>query len=324
MISNQKLKAGLPRMIPFVGRIDEAEQAVWIKQLSALLPEETIVAFCLLSDAEKSQCDVAIVANPDPQELMQLPNLKWAHSVWAGVDRMVDELTMMPFTIVRLVDPELAKTMSEAVLAWTMYLHRGMPFYRQQQQEKIWYQRAMVMPQDRRVGVLGLGELGQVSAARLVDNGFRVSGWSRTAKILEGIRCYCGDEGLEALLRDSDILICLLPLTDRTRGLLNYERLALLPSGAMVINFARGPIVDEMTLLEHLDNGHLDHAVLDVFAQEPLPASHSFWSHPKVTVLPHISAPTNPTSASQIVAKAIRLYRANGFIPEGINTSLGY
>jgi len=311
-------------MIPFVGRIDEVEQAAWLKQLSTLLPEETIVAFRLLSDVEKSQCDVAIVANPDPQELTQLPNLKWVHSVWAGVDRMVDELTMVPFTIVRLIDPELAKTMSEAVLAWTMYLHRGMPFYRQQQCEKTWYQRAMVTPQERRVGVLGLGALGQVSATRLVDNGFHVSGWSRTAKNFEGVPCYCGEEGLDALLEDSDILICLLPLTDSTRGLLSHERLALLPNGAMLINFARGPIVDEMALLEHLDNGHLDHAVLDVFAQEPLPTSHRFWSHPKVTVLPHISAPTNPVSASQIVAKAIRHYRANGFIPEGVNASLGY
>lgn len=311
-------------MIPFISRAGQAEQAVWIEQLSIALPEEDIVLFSALSDEQKVDCDLAIVANPDPQDLLQLPNLVWVHSVWAGVERMVNELHKPSFSIVRLVDSELANTMSEAVLAWTLFLHRDMPFYAQQQRDKTWHQRPMVRAQERRVGVLGLGELGQVSATRLASNGFTVSGWSRREKMLAGVACYSGEQGLNQMLKQTDILVCLLPLTDQTKGLVNQEKLALLPKGASIINFARGPIIDDMALLAALDSQHVSHAVLDVFSEEPLPSDHDFWGDPNITVLPHISAPTNEVSASHIVAKAIRQYRLNGSMPVSVNLSLGY
>jgi glyoxylate/hydroxypyruvate reductase A len=311
-------------MIPFISRADLSEQSIWIKYLSAAMPHEVVVPFADLTFEQKQQCHIAIVANPDPNHLLELPSLKWVHSVWAGVERMINELSSPPFSIVRLVDSNLAQTMSEAVLAWTLYLHRDMPIYAKQQSNKSWIQQPMVRAQDRRIGVLGLGELGRVSAQRLVANGFSVAGWSRNPKQVAGVECFYGDEGLIPLLRQSDILVCLLPLTIETKGLLNDQKLSCLPIGASLINFARGLIIDDAALLAKLEQGDLSHAVLDVFTQEPLPINHSYWQHDSITVLPHISAPTHPVSASEIVADNIKQYRLTGNIPPAVDPVRGY
>ncbi|WP_369922464.1 2-hydroxyacid dehydrogenase [Marinomonas polaris] len=311
-------------MIPFVSRADLAEQKNWIKHLSSAMPNEVIVPFADLTAEQKQLCEIAIVANPDPKDLLSLPLLKWVHSVWAGVERMINELSSPSFSIVRLVDSNLAETMSEAVLAWTLFLHRDMPRYAKQQTLQSWVQQPMVRAQDRRIGVLGLGELGRVSAQRLVANGFSVAGWSRNPKQVEGVECFHGEEGLIPLLNQSDILVCLLPLTMETKGLLNHQNLSCLPVGASMINFARGPIIDDEALLAKLDQGDLSHAVLDVFMQEPLPINHSFWLHDSITVLPHISAPTHPVSASEIVATNIKQYRLTGNIPPAVDLLRGY
>lgn len=311
-------------MIPFVSRIDPLEQDAWIKTLSVAMPDEVILPFADLTAAQRQLCDVAIVANPDPQDLLALPALKWVHSMWAGVERMMNELSSPSFSIVRLIDPDLAKTMSEAVLAWTLFLHRDMPAYAKQQAKQLWLQQPMVRAQDRRIGVLGLGELGKVSAQRLAQNGFSVSGWSRNAKQIDGITCFHGDDGLTALLGQSDILVCLLPLTMETKGLLNQQTLSRLPEGAKLINFARGPIIDDDALLVMLDENHIYHAVLDVFMQEPLPVNHPYWQNASVTVLPHISAPTHPVSASDIVASNIKNFRLTGDIPPAVDPVRGY
>lgn len=311
-------------MIPFVSRSSATEQAVWIASLSKAMPTERIVPFSDLTPEQKQQCDIAIVANPDPQDLMALPALKWVHSVWAGVERMVNELSSPHFSIVRLIDPNLARTMSEAVLAWTLFLHRDMPTYAKQQAQHQWSPLPMVLPKERRIGILGLGELGCVSASRLVENGFTVAGWSRRQKHIEGVECWCGDEGLVSLLSQSDIIVCLLPLTPETKGLLNRETLSHLPVGSSLINFARGAIIDDDALLLQLDCAALSHAVLDVFMHEPLPKDHPYWSHPSVSVLPHISAPTHPESASAIVAKNIEHYRLTAEMPRLVDPMLGY
>ncbi|MEP3350155.1 MAG: glyoxylate/hydroxypyruvate reductase A [Marinomonas sp.] len=311
-------------MIPFLGRVDELEQDMWIEMLSNNMPDETIVAFADLTDTQKQDCEIAIVANPNPQDLLALPNLKWIHSLWAGIERIMNELVSPPFSIVRLSDPELSQVMSEAVLAWTLYLHRDMPTYARQQREKLWIEQPMVKAEDRRVGVLGLGALGRESAQRLAQNGFSVAGWSRNPKQIDGINCFYGEGGLASLLNQSDILVCLLPLTPDTTGLLNEQSLSHLPEGASIINFARGPIVDDQALLAKLEKRHLSHAVLDVFMQEPLPESHPYWTNANVTVLPHISAPTHPMSASKTVAENVRRYRLDGTLPASVNPELGY
>jgi glyoxylate/hydroxypyruvate reductase A len=246
------------------------------------------------------------------------------HSVWAGVERLVADLDDTGLTIVRLVDPQLAETMAEAVLAWTLYLHRDMPAYARQQDQGAWLPRAYVRPQRKRVGLLGLGALANAAVDRLRAAGFQVAGWSRGRKDMPGVDCYAGDAELATMLARTDILVCLLPLTPATRGLLDASMLAHLPRHASLINFARGPIIDDEALRQALDSGRLAHAVLDVFAVEPLPPDQWQWRHPNVTVLPHCSAPTDMETASLIVARNIRRYRASGLLPDGIDLRRGY
>ncbi|MBM7043872.1 MULTISPECIES: glyoxylate/hydroxypyruvate reductase A [Rhizobium] len=311
-------------MIALVTRIpDEAEQ-LWLEALSLRMPEEKIVSFRHLEEGGRAAVDIAIVANPDPMDLACLPGLKWIHSLWAGVERLVSEIGNGTLPVVRLVDPQLSRTMAEAVLAWTYYLFRDMPAYARFQRERSWQQLPYRRPEQVTVGLLGLGALGEAAAHRLTHAGFKVIGWSRSAKNIEGIETHSGDDGLNAVLRGSDILVCLLPLTSETRGLLNADRLTLLPANASLINFARGPIVVSEDLLQALDAGRLNHAVLDVFDVEPLPEDAPFWTHPRITVLPHISAPTDRETAAAIVADNIRTFRRTATLPSTVDFARGY
>ena len=174
------------------------------------------------------------------------------------------------------------------------------------------------------IGLLGLGALGVAAAERLLHAGFNVTGWSRSSKAIEGVETLTGDDGLQGLLEKSDILVCLVPLTDATRGLVNASRLAAMKNGAAIINFARGAVIVADHLIAALDSGKLSHAVLDVFEQEPLPAASPFWQHPKVTVLPHISAPTSRESSARIVAGNVRTWRETGTLPETVDMARGY
>lgn len=310
--------------IPFVSQSDPAAVASWLQALRAAMPEEEIIAFSELYEEQRAQCRVAIVANPDPAQLKLLPQLQWVHSVWAGVERLVADLGQSDLQITRLVDPRLAATMAEAVLAWTLYLHRDMPYYARQQQARQWQPLDYVLPEQRRVGILGLGALGEAAAAALRQARFPVLGWSRSARNVPDVQTFSGMDGLAEMLAQTDILVCLLPLTPETRRLLDAARLALLPPQAQLINFARGPIIDDEALRQALEAGRLRHAVLDVFATEPLPPEAWPWSHPAVTVLPHCSAPTDPGTASAIVAANIRHYRKTGEIAANVDLKRGY
>ncbi|MBA6338883.1 glyoxylate/hydroxypyruvate reductase A [Colwellia sp. BRX8-7] len=315
-------------VITFVSQLAHQEQDAWLALLSTKLPNEAIKLDKDLSVEQKLQCEIAIVANPDADILSQYPKLIWVQSLWAGVDALVSQLSdnkpTPSFKLVRLIDPILAQTMSEAVLTWVLYLHRDMPKYLQQQKSAQWLQHRYLLPQERTLGILGLGELGKLSALRLHDNGFNVLGWSQSDKLINGITCYSGDEGLVTMVRQTDILICLLPLTSATYQLINDDLLTNLPQGASIINFARGGIVANHDLINHLANGNLEHAILDVFEQEPLDKSDDLWSNEKITVLPHISAPTHFESAGEIVTKNIKQYRSNDQIPFYIDWTKGY
>lgn len=310
--------------IPFIAAAGYSRTRLWVQSLQQAMPQEKIVTLDAMSASEKAACQVAIVANPDPQQLQSLPALQWLHSVWAGVERLIADLGASDLTIVRLLDPQLANTMAEAVLAWTLYLHRDMPAYARQQARGQWLAREYVRPERKTVGLLGLGALGSQAAARLLGCGFQVCGWSRQRKALAGVTCYAGEAELETMLARCDILVCLLPLTPDTTGLLDARRLGWLPQGASVINFARGPILQQAALLAALDGGHLAHAVLDVFDQEPLPPDDRYWQHPQVTVLPHCSAPTDIETASQVVAGNVMAFRQSRIIPQGADPALGY
>ncbi|MGS4990543.1 2-hydroxyacid dehydrogenase [Roseibium sp. RP-7] len=312
-------------VVPFVSSASPDERQSWREALpKALDGIADVKPFEDLTEDQRSEARVAIVANPDPANVAALPNLVWVQSLWAGVERLMGELPANGPKIVRLTDPQMAETMSEAVLAWTLYLHRDMPRYIAQQRQKVWQDHALERPQERTVGVLGLGKLGAAAALRMKANGFNVLGWSRTEKSIEGIACRHGRDGLLEVLGQSDFIVLLMPLTDETRGLLGQDELSACKKGASIINFARGPIINTAALINKLDNGPLGHAVLDVFDEEPLPPSSPLWDHDKVTVLPHISAPTIISTASRIVADNIGRYYEDGTIPPAVDRDRGY
>ena len=316
-------RTSVTQIIPFAHSLTPDEERAWIAAVGQALPEGALRSLATLTDDARANAQVAVVANPDPADLARLPALRWVQSLWAGIERLVPQ-TPPDIAIVRMVDPQLSATMAEAVLAWTLYLHRDMPLYARQQKSRLWRQRDATRAEDRTVAILGLGNMGRAAARRLCDNDFSVLAWSSSPKSVPGVETFSGSDGLTKILKRADIVVILLPLTDATRGLIDADALANMKPGASLINFARGAIVDEAALLARLDARLLDHAVLDVFATEPLPAGSLLWSHQNLTILPHISAPTNVTTASAIVAKNLRTFFNEGRIPDSIDRRRGY
>jgi glyoxylate/hydroxypyruvate reductase A len=310
-------------IVPFVQNLNEKDASAWHEVLQIAMPNVKICKISDLSKHELKSISVAIVANPNPADLLCLPNLKWVQSLWAGVERLLDEISNEEISIVRLIDPQLSKTMAEAVLAWTFYLHRNMPEYAKQQNKKEWLQRDVVLASKRTVGILGLGHLGAEAARRLLDNGFKVLGWN-SGKKLPDIKCFSGDDGLLKIASLSDIVVVLLPATPKTKGLLDKHFFAYLKPEASLINFARANIIDTNALVKRLETRQINHAVLDVFLNEPLEKTDPLWENPNITILPHISAPTNRDTASQIVAKNIKAYFKSSKIPQAVSRKIGY
>lgn len=310
-------------LVPFIHTLSGEEEAEWIAGVETLMPEISLRPLAFLSEAERNAAAVAVVANPDPADLQALPGLVWVQSLWAGVEKLAPHMPDR-VAIVRMTDPQLAATMAEAVLAWTLYLHRDMPAYARQQRERSWLQRDLPLARDRTVGILGLGLMGETAATRLRANGFKVIGWTRSARNVPGVEAFHGESGLTAVLARADILVLLLPLTPDTQGLIGADALARMKRGARLINFGRGALINDAALLAALDSAALDHAVLDVFATEPLPPASPFWTHERVTVLPHVTAPTSVATASKIVADNLRAYLHDGAIPHAIDRRAGY
>lgn len=311
-------------IVPFISMLPKADIDQWLKILKKKLPKERIVKFSNLKKSDYKKIDVAIVANPNPTEVKKLVNLKWIQSVWVGVEKLVESFKSERVKIVRLVDPEMNRTMSEAVLSWVLYLHRDMHFYQVQQNKRVWKEADYIKPSKKIVSIIGLGELGSASAAKLIENGFNVCGWSRGKKNIKKVKSFTGELGLKNMLKQTDILVCLIPLTRNTKYLLNYKMLSYLKKGASIINFARGAIINAKDLVKHLNSGRIKHAVLDVFEQEPLPKTSILWKHKNVTVLPHISAHTDIDTASSIVCKNIKMYRLKNRIPKSVDMVRGY
>ena len=296
--------------ILLVGEFGAAELHEWQRCLAAALPEARWLSVEQALQRPDA-VEVAVVANPAPGSLRGLPRLRLIQSLWAGVDRLLGDPTLPPgVPIARMVDPAMNASMAETALWATLALHRGCFGYARAQREQRWQPEPLRRADSLHVLVLGLGQMGLTAAQRIVQLGYRVSGWrlqQRTALAdLAGIDCRHGDTALGELLPRADIVINLLPLTQATQGLLNTRFFATLPRGAGIVNLARGAHVVDADLLAALDSGQIGHAVLDVFHQEPLPAGHPYWLHPRVTVLPHVAAQTDPHSASQVVAANVR------------------
>jgi glyoxylate/hydroxypyruvate reductase A len=220
-----------------------------------------------------------------------------------------------------MVDAGMVAAMAEAVLVHVLDWHRHLYRYREHRAEGVWKRRRQYMASDRTVGLLGLGALGKEAARRLTFMGFNVCGWSRTPKSLQGVECFTD---LDEALKRSQALVCLLPLTAQTRGVLNAAAFAKMPRHSCVINIARGGHVVERDLLAALDSGHLAHAYLDVFETEPLPQAHPFWRHPKITMTPHCAALTEPRTAVPVVVENIERARRGEPALNLVDRSAGY
>ncbi|THB81910.1 glyoxylate/hydroxypyruvate reductase A, partial [Pantoea allii] len=240
----------------------------------------------------------ALVAWQPPENIPALfPRLKLLFSVGAGADQFDFSALPPDLPVIRMIEPGLTQGMVEYVTFAVLGLHRDMPRYFHQQRQQQWLAHAALPASQRRVGVMGLGELGQAALAQLVALGFDCAGWSRTPRQIPDVRCWHGDDQLDAFLAHSEILVCLLPLTDTTHGLLNRSLFNQLPQGAALVQAGRGPQLNHDDLLAALESGQLSAAVIDVTDPEPLPPGHPFWHHPAIWLTPHIASQTQNESA---------------------------
>jgi len=315
-----------------VGDLAAAELGRWAAELRQAMPGQRL----LLARGEVADAaiDAAIVANPPPGSLTGLPGLRLIQSLWAGVDRLLADASLPTgVPIARMVDPAMNAAMAQTALWATLALHRGFFTYARQQQAARWLpqpqQRADALP----VLVLGYGQMGRTVASRLAQQGYPVTAWRRGDALPtapagpdahSAIRLLAGAPALHAALTQARIVINLLPLTPDTQGLIDASLLARLPRGAGLVNLARGAHLVDADLLAALANGQVGHAVLDVFPTEPLPADHAYWRHPRVTVLPHAAAMTDPRSAAAVVARNIAALAAGAPLHDLVARDAGY
>lgn len=243
-------------------------------------------------------------------------------SLWAGVEGVVANPTLH-LPLARMVDPSLTEGMVEWVLAHVLRHHLGTDAH-VVNPDRVWASDPPPLARDRRVGVLGLGELGAACATALAGLRFDVAGWSRGAKVVPGIACHHGPDGLRVVLARSEIVVLLLPSTPATANVIDAAALNLLPHGAVVVNPGRGPLIDDDALLAALDDGRIGHATLDVFRTEPLPQDHCYWTHPRVTVTPHVASATRPGTASRVIADNVRRGEAGQPLLHMVDRTAGY
>lgn len=295
----------------------------WVAALKAQDP--TLDIRIWPDDGPEAEVEFALCWNPPEGVFAAYPNLRCICSMGAGVDRLLSDPDFpRAVPVTRIVDPDLAQSMFEYVAAAALFYFRDFDVYQRQQAQSDWAPQSPRAIGATTIGLMGLGQLGAYAATRFASLGFHVTGWSRSPRSVGGVTTYAGPAQLDAFLSRTDILICLLPLTDETRGILNLANLRKLPAGACLVNVARGEHVVDDDLLAALDEGHLRGAYLDVFRDEPLPRTHPFWQHDRIRLTPHCSSLTNPVSvAPQIIENYRRMMSGRSLLNQ-VDPDRGY
>lgn len=306
----------------FLYKSDPARGIEWAKLFAAKAPE---LPFRIWPDHGDPREIRYLAAWMPPDDIMAtFPNLELLFSVGAGVDQFDFSRLPPDLPVVRMVEPGIVDGMVEYVTMSVLALHRDLIPYIAQRNAQEWRQIRVLPAATRRVGVLGLGMLGEAVCRKLAGFGFPVAGWSRSRRAIDGIECFAGAAEMPAFLGRTDILICLLPLTQETRGILGAELFAGLPHGARLVNAGRGGHLDQEALIAALDAGQLSAAVLDVTDPEPLPAGHALWRDPRVLITPHIASMTQPETAVEVVLDNLRRHRAGEPLIGLVDRGRGY
>jgi glyoxylate/hydroxypyruvate reductase A len=300
----------------------------WRERFTRVCPDRT-VALIPGDSIDPSLVKYAAVWKPKPGGLRLYPNLAVIFNLGAGVDAVVADATLPDVPLVRVAVDDLTQRMTEYVVMHVLMHHRRQGYYAESQKQRIWAPKLQWAARDLRVGVMGLGVLGRDAAEVLARIGFTVAGWSATRKSIHGVACFAGEGELGAFLEHTDVLVCLLPLTSQTRGILNRKLFDGLArdgklGGPVIINAGRGGLQVEDDILRALDDGTLSAVTLDVFAAEPLPADSPFWSHPKVTLSPHNAADTDPDAISVYVAEQIAAFERGEKLVNVVDRKIGY
>lgn len=301
---------------------DTSNQEAWLHALGSALPKADIVPW---QADDKRPADYAIVWKPPAEMLTAHPELKAVFNLGAGVDAIL-QLGVVPETLplIRIDDGGMAEQMAEFATQATLRYYRRLDQYEQQARQGLWQPLEPFKKENFAVGILGMGVLGQRIAASLQHFGFTVHGWSRSRKEVSGVTSFAGTEQLSAFLQRARVLICILPLTPETSGILNRSTLSQLPRGSYLINLARGGHLVEDDLLPLLEQGQLAGATLDVLANEPLAPTHPFWRDPRITITPHISALTVLSMAARQIADKLPALQQGQPVAGLVNRRLGY
>ena len=303
-------------------RSDAPRAAAWASHLAEHAPD---LDFRVWPDAGDLDEIEYLIAWQAPAEFIdRLPRLKVFFSSGAGVDHVDFSAVPAHIPIVRMVEPGIIDGMVEYVSLAVLNLHRDFFDYVAAKATRTWDPLEVPPASARTIGVMGMGSLGSAVLERLATYGFRLRGWNRSLRQLDGVESFAGPDQLQPFLEGCDILICLLPLTPATRGILNRKLFSALPAGASLINVGRGPHLVDADLLEALDSGQLSRAILDVTEPEPLPAEHPFWTHPRVFLTPHVASMTQPESAAPILLDNLRRHQRGEPLSNVIDRSRGY
>lgn len=306
----------------FLFKSDTRRGEVWRKRLRSEFPSLDFRVWPDVGAPSEIKYIACWVPPPDLGEAF--PNLELVFSVGAGVDQI--DLNLLPpgVKLLRMTEPGLAAGMNEYATLAVLAAHRNLPAYLDLQRAGAWKQLPTVAAKDRRVGVMGLGVLGTGLLESLKPFGFTLHGWSRSSKQIEGVTTFTGSDELARFLSQTDILVCLLPLTEDTRGILNTRTFDALPNDSCLINVGRGGHLVEKDLLGALASNKLRCAILDVTSTEPLPANHPFWSHPKIILTPHVASVTDAEGSADFVATSLRRHFAKEALVGVVDTSRGY